>query len=577
MSLTANFDFCVELGIAPVKAIFHLALKNENLFPHNVGPFKRTYSGVNMTISVKLLDDHDSPADLSLQDDKHIRFVLPIEIDVQIPDAPDPTLSQVTVRSSVSVPGALATWTDQGNDQLGVDFSGVDASQVQVPSVDGLPALDATRFANAIHQAYDHLASHTFTLGPNTLVLYDDTRDVTLSPPNKSGDPQITAAIENHGAKQFLRVVMPIYADVPQAMFHEYGTVTFWREIVQTDTSVSVDMASEPSDPALATVIDFDGSNPAESIVISNLKPLVIGQLGGFGTITEPWFTETSAKTVIAQETAAYLADKRYPMYTPQSGDPNITLSTPVGFLLPAANVLAILMNRRSGTAMDDQAPDDFTGGQELALAVGRGKLDDMIQAAILKTFPGIENGSSDIHTSQGDATLHSITVTPSDPTDHGQNEGHLWAEGEAEVHIDCWPDPDVSFAGPIFLRVSVTEDPQTCTMTVNPVAGDFDVDESCCSVFLDLLIPVVGLIMLVVIENTINEVGGELATDLAAKQAQQIQAVPPVVVGVAELQSCLEGLNVSSQGLVFPGKLRVRRDGTSFEDLDASGNLPRP
>jgi hypothetical protein len=370
---------------------------------------------------------------------------------------------------------------------------------------------------------------------------------------------------------------MPIHADVPIAFFSQYGTVTFWREIVQTDTSASVNMGTEPADPTLATQIDFDGSSPAESAIVAQLKPLVIAQLGNFGTVTEPWFTEASAKIVIAQETALYLADKRYPMYTPDSGDPNITLATPVGFLLPAANVLAILLNRRSGTEADDTAPDDFSGGMQLALAVGRAKLDEMINAAILDTFPGIDSGSSDIHTSQGDATLHSITVTPSDPTDHGQNEGHLWAEGEAEVHIDCWPDPDVSFSGPIFLRVTVAEDAETCTMTVNPVAGDFDVDESCCDVFLDLLIPVVGIIMLIVVENMINDVGGQLATDLAAKQAQQIQAIPPVVVGVADLQSCLEGLSVSSQGLVFPGKLRIRRDGTSFEDLAASGDLPKP
>jgi hypothetical protein len=48
-------------------------------------------------------------------------------------------------------------------------------------------------------------------------------------------------------------------------------------------------------------------------------------------------------------------------------------------------------------------------------------------------------------------------------------------------------------------------------------------------------------------------------------------------VVGVAELQACLESISVSSQGLMMPGKLRIRREGASFEDLQASGNLPRP
>ena len=55
------------------------------------------------------------------------------------------------------------------------------------------------------------------------------------------------------------------------------------------------------------------------------------------------------------------------------------------------------------------------------------------------------------------------------------------------------------------------------------------------------------------------------------------MQPIPPVVVGVAELQACLESISVSSQGLMMPGKLRIRREGTSFEDLQSSGNLPRP
>ena len=41
--------------------------------------------------------------------------------------------------------------------------------------------------------------------------------------------------------------------------------------------------------------------------------------------------------------------------------------------------------------------------------------------------------------------------------------------------------------------------------------------------------------------------------------------------------QACLEGCETNSQGLVLPGKLRIHRDGTSFEDLADRGDLPRP
>ena len=576
MSLTANFDYCVEMGLGPVKAIFHLALKNEDLFVHNVGPFTRHYSGQEFIISARLLDDVDAPADLEFADAKHIRFFLPFELTIDIPGAPDPTLTHVTLRATCTVPGALATWPVDGEDQLGIDFSGVSASDVEVPTIDGLPALDADRFAAALHAQYEALPQHTFGFAGNTLVLYDGNRDPTLSPPNAATPFEIEAAVEAHGGKNYLKVTLPLHADVPMAVFSLYGHATFWREIVSTDTSVSVDFSIEPADAALATQIDFDGNHPAESLVVAQLKPMLVAQLAGFGTVTQPWFTEASAKTIMAAEIAAYASDKRFPVYTPRSGDPAVPLATPVGFLLPADGVLAVLMNRRD-TSVADFAPDNFLGANQVALAVGRAALDEMITKAMNEQFPGVNDGGAEVTTDEGSATLYTLAVTPSDPGAHGKAEGHLWAEGTAEVHIDCWPDPDVSFSGPIYLRIVKTETDTECSMEVKPEMGEFDAGQSCCDVFIDILIPVVGIIMLIVIESMIDKVGGELAADFAGKQARNIEAIPPFVAGVAELQACLENLLVSSQGLVFPGKMRIRREGLSYEDLADSGDLPRP
>lgn len=577
MSLTANFDYCVQLGLTPVKTIFHLALKNEGLFPHNVGPFVRNFSGRQLTVTARLIDDETDPADLAFADDKHIRFMLPFELTVATPDSPDPTLSRVTLKATCTLPGGLANWPVDGQDQLGVDFTGITAADVTAPAITGLPALDAARFTAAIHTRYTELPTHTFSLGGNTLVIYDGNRDTTLSPPNAATPSEIQCAIENHGGKSYLKTTMPVHATVPMAVFAKYGTVVFWREIVMGDATVSVNMASAPADAALATQIDFEGTHPAEGLVVTNLRPLVETQLASFGTVTEPWFTDATARTLLAQEIAAYALDKRFPLYTPQSGDPSITLSTPVGFLLPAEGVLAVLMNRRD-SSVADHAPDAFLGGNHVALAVGRAALDEMIQRAMNEQFPGVNTeGGSEVSTDEGTATLYTLSVTPSDAGSHDQSEGHLWAEGFAEIHIDCWPDPDVTFSGPIFLRVVLTEDAETCSMRVEPEMGEFDAGQSCCDVFIDILIPVVGIVMLIVIESMIDKVGGELASDFAGQQARNIEAIPPFVAGVAELQACLEDLRVSSQGLVFPGKLRIRREGRSFEDLSATGDLPRP
>ncbi|HNU11576.1 MAG TPA: hypothetical protein PKJ45_09465 [Rubrivivax sp.] len=576
MSLTSNFDYCVQLGLVPVKTIFHLALKNEGLFPHNVGPFMRNFSGRMLTVQARLIDDETDPADLEFADAKHVRFFLPFELTVETPDAPDPTLTRVTLKATCTLPGALANWPVDGEDQLGVSFAGISEADVTVPAISGLPVLDAARLAAAIHTRYSALPTHRFTLGNNVLVIYDGNRDPTLDPANAATPYEIQTAIEPHGGKDYLKVTLPIHGTVPSAAFANYGRVVVWREIVPGDGTVSVTMGSMPADPTLATQVDFDGAHPAETLIVTSLKPLIEAQLGSFGTITEPWFTDATAKSLLAVEIATYASDKRFPIYTPRSGDPSVPLSTPVGFLLPAAGVLAVLMNRRD-SSVADFAPDDFLGANQVALAVGRAALDEMIQRAMNEQFPGVNNGGSEVSTDEGSATLYTLSVTPSDAGTHGQGEGHLWASGTAEVHIDCWPDPDVSFDGPIFLRVLLTETDAECSIEVKPEMGEFDAGQSCCDVFIDILIPVVGIVMLIVIESMIDKVGGELAADFAGRQARHIEAIPPFVTGVAELQACLERLVVSSQGLVFPGKLRIRREGRSFEDLSASGDLPRP
>lgn len=578
MSLTANFDYCVQLGLVPVKTIFHLALKNEELFQHNVGPFTRTFSGRTLTVSARLLDDETDPADLEFADEKHLRFMLPFELTVLTPDAPDPALSRVTLKATCTLPGALANWPVEGVDQLGVDFAAVTAADVTVPAVSGLPALDAARFLAAIHTKYVALPSRTFTLGDNVLVIYDGNRDPLLVPANAAVPSEIQTAIEANDGKQYLKVTLPLHATVPSALnFAHFGHATFWREIVMGDATVSVNMATEPTAAALATTIDFEGDPLFESTVVAALLPLLKTQLAGFGTLTEPWFTEASAKTLLAAEIATYASTRRFPVYTPKSGDPAVPLSTPVGFLIPAAGVLAVLMNRRDASVADF-APDAFLGTHQVALAVGRAALDEMIQRAMNEQFPGVNTeGGSEVSTDEGTATLYTLSVTPSDAGEHGQSEGHLWASGYAEVHIDCWPDPDVTFDGPIFLRAVLTETDESCSMEVKPEMGEFDAGQSCCDVFVDILIPVVGIVMLIVIESMIDKVGGELAADFAGQQARNIEAIPPFVAGVAELQACLESVTTSSQGLVFPGKLRIRREGRSFEDLSESGDLPRP
>ncbi|GMR13110.1 MAG: hypothetical protein BMS9Abin29_1310 [Gemmatimonadota bacterium] len=581
MSLTSNFDFCVELGIATVREIFHLAFKSEDRYPHNVGPFTRTLSGREVTVEARVLDDETDPADLEFQDENHMLFSFPFELTVTTPEAPDPDLSRVTMRVVTRVPALLTTWVENTGEVLGMSFEDITAGSVEVPVIEGLPTIDVSNFEAAIHSKYD-LIPHTNTVGNNTLTLYDDNRDATLVPPNAATPSDITADLIDHDGQEFLKVTAPLYVDVDLlglGTYLSFGRMIFHRPITRTGEVIRVDMTAEPTGAGtepIQSVVELDNAHPARATVIAQLTPLAIDAVNGFGIIEEPGFDEASARTLLQEEIASYLQPRRYPMYSPDSGDAAEPLSEPTGLLLVDAGVLAILMNRRSPG--DPALPDNFLGGLELALSVGRAKVDEIIQVAIDEEFPDLDSDEGHhIVTDEGSANLKELSVVPSDPGTHGEGEGHLWVEGFAEVEIDCWPDPDVSFEGPIFVVATRTDTPDGCELEIEATPGDFDIDQSCCDVFVDLIIPIVGWIMLAVVESSIDAVGGELIGVIVESQEAQIAPIPPVINGIAEVTACLTDLKIRSDGFILPGEIEVRRLGESFEDREGDGGLPRP
>ncbi len=583
MNLTSNFDFCVELGISSVKEIFHLAFKSEHRYPHNVGPVTRNFSGREFTINVRVLDDEDKPADLSFQDDKHILFSFPFELQAQTADAPDPALSEILLEAQAAIPALLTAWDEDGDEVLGLSFFGITSADVGITGLSGVPNIGVEQFRNAVHNAYEAMPVHTFSSGGNTVTLYDGNRDSTLVPPNAATPYEIEVALETIAAEQYLKVTAPIHVYLPSVPvvgeYSSFGRLIFYRKIEQTDTSVTIDMTAEPTNTDLATTVELDNPHFASSQIALSLASQARGMISAFDVITEPAFTEAAAEQLLQDEVAAYIHTRRYPVYSPRSGDEGEPLSSPVGFLLVDDGILAILLNRRSGTATDDIAPDNFLGDNELALAVGAAKVQEEIQAVIAEKFPGVgSDGGELIETPEGDAVLYELNVSLADPGEHEESEGHLWISGKTKVKIDCWWDPTVEFEGPVFMRAHREDSEEGCELVIDsPVVGDFDFDQSCCDVFLEIIIPIAGWIALIVIEITIDRVGGEVAEDIANEQGAIIEPIPPVVNGIAEITSCLTGITVFRAGFVFPGELSIRRLSRSAEDLRGMGRMPRP
>lgn len=581
MNLTSNFDFCVELGLEPTREIFHLAFKSEDRYPHNVGPLDRTLAGRDVQVEVRVLDDEDDAAELSFLDEKHVLFSFPFEITVTAADAPDPDLSRVTIRTRVEVPARLATWVEEGEEVLGITFEDVTPEDVDVVSLEGLPEVDAESFAAAIHGWYEDI-DHTYTSGTNVLVLYDDARDPDLEPVNEATPYEITPELLVHEGSDYLKVTAPLHvtADLSSwdaGTYTSYGRMVFHREVVTTESTVTLDLGTEPADEELSTVVELDDdTHPASASVAAALEPRAVTILSAFGPITEPAFTEDGARELLRREVAAYLEPRRYPVYSPKSGDPERPVSTPVGFILADDDVLAILLNRRDDS-VEDFAPDDFLEGGRVALAAGRAYVDEEIAAAIEDAFPDLDDGGERIDTDEGSATLKEVSVVPSDPGTHGESEGHLWVEGKAVAHIRCWPDPTVHFDGPLFVDATRDDTEEGCSLVVEVTEGDFDVGQSCCDVFIDLIIPIVGWVMLIIVENTIDAVGGELISEVADEQGAVLEPFPPVVNGIALVTVCLTDMEIRSEGFVYPGEITVRRLGRSFGDLEDERDTPRP
>ena len=449
-----------------------------------------------------------------------------------------------------------------------------------------------------------------------TLTLYDDNADPLLDPvlPVTAVPYQIDAVLETHSALQYVKVTIPIHVDLSNvpiiSVYASFGRIKFWRELVPDPVSggFTVNMGTEPSVDALKTVIEFDsGIGIVKDQVAAGIKPLVVAALAGFGTINapglgtldaqmrpfvlsalanfgtivEPLFSQAAAEKLLKAEIANYMVTRRFPVYTPRSPDPEeFPISKPIGWLLVADEVLAVLFNQRSGTPDDvSPPPENFLNGGEFAVAIGRARLDELIADAVEEEFPDLDTDDGHhIVTDEGDAHLKSLNITPSDPGDHGQGEGHLWVTGMAEVHIDCWPDPDVDFSGPVFVDATVGSDEEgRCTLELNGRAGEFDFDQSCCDVLLDIFIPILGWIVYFIVESTVESVGGAMAGQIADGQEELIDAIPRTVIGVASVEACIFDFLIFSRGAVLPGDISVRRDTRSYQDVADQGGLPRP
>ena len=111
--------------------------------------------------------------------------------------------------------------------------------------------------------------------------------------------------------------------------------------------------------------------------------------------------------------------------------------------------------------------PDLFFNGSQFAVSMDHDKCMSIIQPVV-----DAENSAPAQNIQGHSVSFSGITATLSDPGEHSVTTGHIWLDGTAIVHLDCWPDAHIHFSGPITLTPAM--DTSNNTVTFDPVPGAF-------------------------------------------------------------------------------------------------------
>jgi hypothetical protein len=217
-------------------------------------------------------------------------------------------------------------------------------------------------------------------------------------------------------------------------------------------------------------VLNLMGAGFYVTEATTGIKPAVATKIHGFPDPEETIPTDAEIRTLITDRILDMAPGISIPIFTPgPPGAGEIDLTTFVPTTVNQQALALQLVPRADGTPCD--TPDMFAQTDGFSISVSA------VEANRLKQ-PILDNNLGDRNVEGYDVTVNSLSGTLSDPGEHSQTDGHIWVEGEVEVHVDCWPDPDVAFWGPVFLDPSMDIDRK---IIFTSRAGGFDADDPCC------------------------------------------------------------------------------------------------
>ena len=477
MSLTSCYNYILELPVATLTQTLQAALSESDSAGIMISQHWENVpiNGYTATISATPANTASNPSTLTLTTvDLGLSIHLQMNLAVKINEIAE--LDDINYLLNFDLPGVFFKDTSTPPKLLMV-FPSVTASNLNLIVSGGTimltPELVKTRI-DAIYAA-DPTVGHNVQTnvpwppGPDATVLVTtDIYDDALGSPGFRGTIEAQVPDQNH-----VTLVMPGH-------FRIQGLAT--PNYVNTDMTITVSINVEHGDGFLKLLMsNVQSSDVTVTFATSSLYDVfakaalannIATKFRSFGDQEQDFPNNSQVQTMIADRLIAFASNLRIPAFTPQppANSTDIDLTTFVPTTINQLVLALQLVKLSDGTVCD--TPTVFAQTTGFALAISASEAMNLIG-------PIATNNLGDRHVDGYDITLNHLNIVLADPGEHNQEKGHLWASGDFDVHVDCWPNPNITFSGPIFLTPQMASDG---TVTFTSQAGNFTSSDACCS-----------------------------------------------------------------------------------------------
>lgn len=530
MSRTSCYKYVLELPTSTLDEMLRAAFSESDTAGISVNMHQDNVPVDGYTATVDAspddLENHPptldlGPASLSLTLHLRMRF----EVQVNNVAGLDPIIYVITFDFA----GIFEK--DVALSRLIIRFPAVTAANLNMTITGGDVPLTPELFESSVHelfQAHPELAHDLQTNvpwpvpGDSKVAVTTDIYDDPIGSPGFRGAISVEVPDQAH-----IKIIFPGHLHIQGLANPNYVNTNMTVDVivaVETDQTAGQLRVKLQDVQAADVTVTLDTASIYDAGVKPQVQDRFAEKLRNLGEQTQPIPTQAQIQSLISGQLLALAPNLIIPVFTPvapAAGEVDLRVFEPVTV---NQQVLALqIAPRNDGTLCD--TPDVFARAAGFSVAIAAVEVNAMMEP-LLAANRGAQ------HIAGYDMDVEELSGTLSDPGAHGQAKGHIWIHGKTNVHVDCWPDPEIEFEGPIFLVPQTAPDGH---VVFSADAGDFSADDPCCA----------------------DVDPGQIAALIEGDQSAPI-ALPSHFSGVGEMQLTLSEAEIFADSVVVHGSLAI-------------------